>query len=365
MTTPESESVKLPPEFRDALSKQGATFELDPRGEDRPSHFGDFEKEIEAFRNSTVLFELCGRGKIQMTGEDRASFLHGFCTNDIKQLTPGEGCEAIATSIKSRILGHIFVSCHEDKILLDTAVGNDADLFMHLDKYLITDDVELTPQTSIRGQFLLAGPNAFETLKTLGWVSKDLEPNQHTTFSKDSEEIFIQCVEWFNGKSYLIIVPLMMTANSWNEIISQEVQPSGWQAFESIRIENKFPDYGRDMTQDHLAQELGRDDKAISFNKGCYLGQEPIARLDAMGHVNKILTKFTLDTNIEDLQSLVGQKLFHPTEDKELGRLTSVAKSTDGKWVIALGYSRTRETEPGMELSAKEAPNGPVAVTIS
>ena len=110
-------------------------------------HFGDADSEHTAAREGAVVFDLSDRTQIEITGKDSSDFLHNFCTNDIKKLQPGEGCEAFITNVKGRVQGHVFVFAGPDMLWLDTVPGQEDAICDHLNRYIITEDVTLKPQT--------------------------------------------------------------------------------------------------------------------------------------------------------------------------------------------------------------------------
>ena len=347
--------------------QNGATLHADSRGELRASQFTDWKKESDAFGTSAVLFDLSGRSQFRMTGGDRLQFLNGFCTNDIKKLAVGQGCEAFVTSIKSRALGHVFVSRREDDLWIDSATATEDSLIAHLDRYLITDDVELIPETANYGDLLLTGPDAKNYLDGLvgeGSISEQLTNEyDHITVDGSFGSLLIRVVNWLGQPGYLLGVERSKSESVWKHFLEKHVTPAGWKTFETLRIENRFPDYGQDISDENLVQEVGRDKLAISFQKGCYLGQEPIARLDAMGHVNRILCKVKMIlTESTDPQTLRRADLF--ADDKKQGQLTSLAASLDGKTgsYIGLGYVRSDYAKPGTRLTVGE--NGSNEMTV-
>ncbi|MAG94059.1 MAG: hypothetical protein CMJ48_09950 [Planctomycetaceae bacterium] len=109
---------------------------------------------------SAALFDLTGRTQIEITGNDRQTFLHNFCTNDVKSLAPGSVCEAFVTNIKGRVLGHVCVFAGETSLWLDTVPGQDDALTAHLDRYVITEDVQLTPRTDALTVLMVSGPES-------------------------------------------------------------------------------------------------------------------------------------------------------------------------------------------------------------
>ena len=211
---------------------------------------------------------------IQICGADRVLFLHNFCTNDIKQLANHDWCELFITTVQGRCLGYGTVTALEDSLVLATAPNQSATIIEHFSKYIITEDVSLV-DLSDRNAFLLTFTD--DTPLEIG--------------KQDSGNIILNC-HWFETNAV------------W--VFSDEEQPAEIQGRESfstdqanaLRIENRIPVYGLDVSIDNFPHEIQRTAQSINFNKGCYLGQEPVARIDSMGHVNWMLVLIQFSTEV-------------------------------------------------------------------
>ena len=313
--------------------------------------------------HAATFFDLTGRAQIEMTGSDRARFLHNFCTNDIKRLGDGEGCEAFITSIKGRVLGHVFVFATADSLWLDSVPGADETLIAHLDRYLITEDVALHSRTAEFGELFLSGPMAVESLIKVGVDAKSLELNGHRVMGVGVGETFaaVRRVDWLNEPGFLLLVAHDKLENARNELIAAGIVESNAEVFEALRIEAGFPLYGRDISDENLAQEVGRGKAALSFTKGCYLGQEPIARIDAMGHVNRQLCSLQLTSGpVPEPDSVI------VADDgvTEIGRVTSAAVSPATNLPVALAYLRRKFLTIGTNVLVQVSEEN-IAATVS
>jgi folate-binding protein YgfZ len=286
-----------------------------------------------------------GRSQIRLTGADRAKFLHNFCTNDIKKLQPGQGCEAFLTTIKGRILGHIFVFAGENDLMIDTVPGEDIKIRDHLDRYLITEDAQIEVVTDQYRCGYLFGSDWPSLLKHgIGVEVSGLAPYQQ--IRNEQFGVLIRRMDQTATAGFEILVPPAaveaLTSSFWVRDDQPPLRVSE-QAFEAYRIDAGFPTYGIDLTDDHLAQEAARTEQAISFTKGCYLGQEPIARIDALGHVNRELRVVAFESG----DSLAAPaKVLDASTKAELGNLTSLGR-TPGSVTIGLGMLRT-SARPGI-----------------
>jgi folate-binding protein YgfZ len=269
---------------------------------------------------------------LAITGADRTKILHNFCTNDIKGLTPGQGREAFITSAQGKTIGHVIVDCQEDRLLLHAVPGQAEKLIKHLDRYIISEDATLKDVRDEYEQWLVAGPEAEAKLASAG-----IELPAEMLGAKGTETR-VQKVPYL-GTSYLITIP---KAN--DESLLREIPKlAKADLLAGLRIDANWPLFGSDITDDNLPQEIHRDRQAISFKKGCYLGQETVARLDALGHVNKILARVQLPVECPP-----GTELSH--DGKVVGKLTSVGYSPTRSAWIAFALLRVAQAKAGTKL---------------
>ncbi|MGC1275742.1 MAG: glycine cleavage T C-terminal barrel domain-containing protein [Planctomycetaceae bacterium] len=273
-------------------------------------------------------FDLSGWTLLRLTGRDAVKFLHNFCTNDIQRLSPGAGCEAFITNVKARVLGHVFAYRDDPTTLtLLASPGQGTTLVPHFDRYVITEDVAIADLTNESDLQLLTGPQLADADTARNLFGPPTGPSET-----------IRRVDLLGQPGWLLERSRKAAANSPG---SNVVRPGDRSAFESLRIGACFPYYGVDVTEDQLAPEVGRP-WAISYTKGCYLGQEPIARIDALGHVNKLLRGLRLESGPVPER---GATII--ADDKEIGSVKSATTShADGR-PIALGFLRSKFAEPG------------------
>jgi folate-binding protein YgfZ len=317
-----------------------------PDASPKAVHFGDAGAELWAARESAAVFDLSDRAQIAVTGRDRAKFLHNFCTADIKSLAPGQGLEAFVTNVKGRVLGHIFVFAEDDAFIVETVAASEAPLLAHLDRYIITEDVQLASRTADFAELYVSGPAAAAALDACGLGGDELETHHHR---EPRPGVSVRRVDWFDGPGFLLSVPRGELADWWGRCVEDVATAAGSHAFHALRIAARFPLSGVDITDERIAQEVARTEQAINFRKGCYLGQEPIARIDAMGHVNRELRGLSLDTG--ELpppgSPIVGG------EGQEIGSVTSAAIRPDNGQAISLGYVRRPHGAPGSTVQVR------------
>ncbi|MBX3439628.1 MAG: aminomethyltransferase family protein [Planctomycetaceae bacterium] len=300
-----------------------------------------------AASQSVAAFELAPRTTIELRGSDRAAFLHNFCTNDIRKLAPGAGCEAFLTNIKGRILGHIVLSADVDVLWLDSESGTGDFILAHLDRYLITEDVQMIDRSADLVSLLLVGPQA-ETVLTQhvrDFITPTLWGQVHA--SMGGIQVMIRRVGFTTPPGYQILVPVAEADRVRSQFTSSGVSLADSAVLEVLRIESGFPRYGVDLTDENIAQEAGRTPQAISFTKGCYLGQEPIARFDALGHTNRELRR----VDIEGGPAPAAGTPVLDSSGATVGRITSAALHPLTEKPIALAMLKAFVLTPGTPLT--------------
>lgn len=296
---------------------QGATRSVEVSS---PIDYGDPKREFLIAKNQAAIFDLSGRTQLELTGADRQKFLHSFCTNEIRNLKPGSGCEAFVTTIQGKVWAHIFVFAEENSLWVDSVPGYEDRIYAHLDKYLISEKVQFHRRTAEYTDFYVSGPESAVRLAQFELPGLALEPNRHARGTLAGVSISVRRVDWLKEMGFLLQCPTAKAAEVWKALTTGGLVPAGHAAFEGLRILAMLPHYGVDISEDNLAQEVARTEKVISFNKGCYLGQEPIARIDSMGHVNQELRGLRLESG--PLPSHLA-KVLMPGEVREAGFVTS------------------------------------------
>jgi folate-binding protein YgfZ len=294
-------------------------------------------ERYEAFQSARGVVELKNWSSVALTGVDRQAFLHNFCTNDVKRLSPGERCEAFFTNVKGKIFGHGLVTCRETELVVIGEPGQATSLIAHLDRYILREDVQLHDETNARCYLLVDGRK----------------------FSADSFGTAVHIDNWYEvpGRAFHVIETSAADVRDVKDklvagglVICDEV-------FEIARIEARIPLFGVDFDERNLPQEVGRSDQAISFTKGCYLGQETVARIDALGHVNQQLVgvRFTGDVVPEK-----GCELVHA--GKTAGHVSSAAFSPKLDAPLALAMVRREQSHVGTRLDSRVGPCEVVAL---
>lgn len=319
--------------------------------ESAAADFGDPRLEYEAAHKSAAVFDLAGRTQIEVGGRDRAKFLQNFCTNDIKGLAPGRACEAFITSVQGKILAYVWVSAGPQALWLSSDPDCAAKIIAHLSKYQISEDVTFTDRTGELGLLLVCGPAATEIVGGLLPAAAEMESLQVAEAEFESNAVRIRRHDLLRLPCFYLVASSEVLSVLRDRLQRAGARPAGSLAFEALRIEAGFPRYGVDISDANLAQEAGRTKQAISFTKGCYLGQEPIARIDALGHVNQLLRGLKLSGS-----SLPppGSEVFSTGDGaKKVGQITSSAISYADDRPVALALLRRGFETPGQTLHVR------------
>lgn len=294
------------------------------------------------------------RSRVELTGDDRHAFLHNFCTNDIRGLADGAGCEAFLLDAKGHVLFYVFAWRTADRLLVELSVGRGAALVQHLDKYLIREKVKIRDVTDETRELLVAGPRAAALIQEVLGLEAPAKPQANVV---TSDGVIVVRSEWTPEPNWVLVgsaTAIAAISAKLNAAGARACEPA---AFETLRIEAGLPLDGLDMSDKNLAQEIDRNERTLHFRKGCYLGQETVARLDALGHVNKRLLGVKFLTLDPATPPEAGAAL--SVGGQTVGTISSAAFSPRlGAWV-ALAYIRESSNAAGTKL---DTPHGPAEV---
>lgn len=291
-----------------------------------------------------LISDLSSRARFRLTGADRVRFLHGMVTNDVEKLRPGEGCHAAMLSVKGKTLGDLIIYSDEEALLVELDGETREQVREDLLRHLILDEVELTDLTSELPEVGVYGEDAASAIeKLIGRSVTSLPPYHHVT----AGPIRVARNEWLGVPGYHVFGHLPIEGT----LLAPEER-------EVLRVEAGTPRYGVDIDEDRLILEAGFAD-AISFDKGCYLGQEVVARATARGHINRKLMGLLLD----GMQPAAHGTALRAPERPEAGRITSSVFSKRLGRPIALGYVHRSVFTPGSALLTAEEPPRRAIVT--
>ncbi len=280
----------------------------------------------QALRERAAWIDLSSRGKIKLTGEDRARLLHAMTTNHIQQLTPGSGCYAFFLNDKGRVLADANVLCRPDYFLLDVEREARQPLYQHLDHYIIADDVALEDATDVMATIALEGPQAADVMERAGAQIPEAD-----YASLDWGDSLVARLNSTGGSGFFIFAPRSEKAALISRLEAAGAEFADAEAARVVRLEHGKARYGDDISERFLAQEANQP-QALHFSKGCYLGQEIVERVRSRGQIHRVLMPLTLETTEPPAP---GTKLENATE------ITSAAYSPALGKVVALAYVRT------------------------
>lgn len=317
-------------------------------GWEQPLRYGDGAGEYRALRRGAGLLDLTCRGKVRLTGGERATFLDGLVTAHVAGLRPGTGTYAIVTTLKGRIFADVRVYALGDSLFLDVDPENLGRVLGHLRRYKVREDVAIVDESERWGLLWLHGPEAARTLAAaLGEPVPDLAPDQTWRPRFAEAELLVAGSRYIGEVGFNIYVPVEQTAALWEALRAQGARPVGMAALRVTRVEAGTPRYGPELNESHFPAEANLE-HAISYTKGCYLGQEFVSRLHHRGHVNRQLVGLVVKGKTPPQ---FGDPIAH--EYKEVGQVTSAAWSPVLEKVVALGYLRREAAAPGTAVMVK------------
>lgn len=316
-------------------------------------HYGSWPDEYDALTKSAGVMDLSFRSRVVVTGVDRVRWLNGQVTNNVKDLRAGTGIYAALVSAKGKIQSDLNIYPLRDELLLDFEPGLTESVVKRLEAYIVADDVQLVDAAPHYGLLTVQGPESGAVMARLGFGIE--LPSAAWSFVSWTDttlgELYLMNHPRLGGSGYDLFVPNAALGAVFDKLIASAKESGGracgWKAFETARIEAGVPRFGADMDESNLAPEAGIESKAISYAKGCYIGQEVIARVRTYGQVAKSLRGLKLADGLPSLP-VRGDKLFF--NGKEAGYITSAVTSPRFKANLALGYVRKECNQAGTQL---------------
>ena len=310
---------------------------------------GDGMTPYHAAKCGAVVADVSDRGLLRMAGEDALDLLHRLSTQDLLTLQPGEGTATVLTTSKGRILDVLVVQRRADSLRLHVSPGNQPRVLEWLDTYTILEDSEASDATGEHGQLLVFGPAAGEVV---GGAASDpalvgLDLYHHREMPLGGAEVTITKAEAPAGGGFHVAASLAELAAARQALIDAGAVPVDDATFEVLRIEAGLPAFGSELDERWNPHEAGLE-RHISYTKGCYIGQEVIARLDAYDKVQRELRGLRA---VGGGVPSAGSKLL--AEGKDAGAVTSGIDSPDFG-PIALAYVRRAHADPGARLVTDE-----------
>jgi len=331
-----------------------------------PISYGDVSIEYAAVREDGAgLIDLSPRGRMLVSGSEAVQFLNGLITNDMKTLEMGQWMPAAFPNVQGRLVAAIRVLRLQDQgtdngtdmnicptFLIDTEAATHQTVLKTIERFTLAGDFHVNDMTSQTAMLSLQGKKAASVVgSVLGEAAAVSAPNavRQITWQQDggTAEVTGVHASHTGEDGFDLIVENDRATSLWNALQRAGARPVGYDALEILRIEAGVPRYGIDMDETNIVTETNLDD-AVSYTKGCYIGQEIIARIKYRGHVAKKLTGVVFDGAVE----LNAGSLINSVDGKEIGRITSVTYSPKLNRTIALVYLKYDYLTPGTEVKA-------------
>lgn len=318
-----------------------------------PRDYGDLRGEYDAIRGGVAVIDFSAAGKLQIGGKNSVQFLNGLISNDVKSLKPGEGVLAAFPTVQGKLLALARVYKLSEYLLLELDAINREKIFKNLSRFVPAGEFFVTDVSDEFALFSLQGPRALELVEALTGQPGDEKQYKIGEWRIAGAQVFIASHNRCGETGFDVFVPAESSRKVHETILERGVifgaRQAGAGAFEIARIEAGVPREGVDAGEDYIILESELE-SAVSYTKGCYLGQEIIARIHWRGEPAKRLRGLLIDA---DQQPQPGAELFDD-ESKKVGEITSATRSFALDRIIALGYVRRYHLTPGTEFALKQ-----------
>ncbi len=317
----------------------GATL-ADVDGVERLEHYGDPSALAHAARTGAGLLDLSDRGRLAVVGPDRESWLQGMVTADVKKLEVGAGCAATVVTVKGKLLATLRVFKRPDELWIDLDAERVAPALDHLRRHIIMEECELVDRSAETAMLGLHGPRARALLG-----AEPLAEHRQAQLVVGGQPLLAIGSQELGLEGFDLWLTPGACAPAWTKLLNAGATPLGFDAAEILRVEAGRPRFGAELDEDVLPMEAGLE-RAIAYDKGCYVGQEVIARVSHRGHVNRKLAGLWISG---DAPAEAGATLTR--EGKPAGEVRSSLVSERFRSPIALGYVRREALTPGTTLA--------------
>jgi len=331
----------------------GATFE-DVTGWEIPAHYGDVVAEHRAVRQAVGIADLSHRGKLRVTGDDRVKWLQSVISNDILSLQPGQGRYSGFLTHKGKMLTYFRLYMQTEAVMLED-VGEIGDTtFQAIRKFLLYGTkAKMENCAESWGLLLISGPKATHVVQSAFGVDvTDLKPVDFVTAQIGGHHALVLRTEETGEVDIEVLLPADSLMTAWTSTMQAGdkfgMRAIGNHARETLRIEAGIPKAGPDLNEEIVPPEANLEGKAFSLNKGCYPGQEVVARMDTYGNVRRKLVGLVLQDSVVPSH---GAKLY--SGDREVGWISSAVHSLQLNKTIAFGFPLRDFSKPGTQLTVE------------
>jgi aminomethyltransferase len=330
-----------------------------------PSRFGDFAAEYKALRETMGLIDTNYRAFFSFTGPDRQRYVNALLTSNVRDLKPGQGAVGLLLNPQGHILAEVEAFLLENSILASTHAMIRERTFSTFEKFIIMDDVTLEDITLATGTLDLVGPRTAAVLEKLGMSNfKDMTVLAHAEFTVGTISCRLVRREIGGEAAATLIVAREHLPGLWQELAkrvrAEGGSPVGMDALNSVRLESGIAWFGHDYDDKQIPHEAGLEHSHISYEKGCYTGQEIVERVRSRGHANRRLTELRFFSTEAPAP---GAKLM--SGESEIGSVTSAAFSPVLDQPIGLGYLRREHSALGTRMDAAGIPAEVIAPPLS
>ena len=289
-----------------------------------------------------------GRGTVLcFRGKDRCRVFNNLCTQDLRKLSDGQAVETFVTDVKGRTFGHGIALALDEEAYFVTVPNQASKLIPHFDRYIIREDAVISDLSNDFRLWIFRDRSTAAKACSVELNSVP-ETRNATRLTMDGNSIVLVHAPWIGPESVLGLIANEASDQPIRDRLGDECAESdmeerrGW---ELLRIQAAWPWYGIDLDERNLPQELDRNDLTISFNKGCYLGQETIARLDALGQVQKKLVRIAIESDLAPQPHSLVQ-----SDGKDVGTICSSTFDASHGRCVALAYVKRSHFKTGQEL---------------
>ncbi len=305
-----------------------------------------YGNDVAAYQAAKAGVALCDRshwGRLRVSDSDRLRFLHNQTTNQIQQLQPGQGCETVFVTSTGRTLDLATAYIQPDAVLLLVAPGQAASLSQWMDRYIFfADQVQIADVTATTVTFTLIGPASAALLSQWGLEALAIAPlHSHQTVNIQGIETLVAVGSGLAVPGFTLTTATEQGSALWQHLMTPEVVPLGETVWQQLRIEQGRPMPGAELTEDYNPLEAGLW-HTIAFDKGCYIGQETIARLNTYQGVKQQLWGLQLTEAVAPNTPIL-------LEGTKVGLLTSCVATPEG--YRGLGYIRTKAGGKGLQVT--------------
>ena len=319
------------------------------RGAETPASFADTTAEFRTLLTGAGIFDMSWQAKLKISGQDRTRWANGMVSNNIRDLAPGRGVYNFVLNPQGRNQGDLVVYNRGEYLLATTDRSQAEAITTLLKRYIIMDKVEIEDISDQLASIGIAGPKAAETLSQIATDTPQLEPGHVMDATSGDINIAVTRNPHPQWNGYEIWLAPESVEHIWQALVNAGAIPAGSDALEMYRIARGVPRYGMDLRERDLPQETTQE-HALSFTKGCYIGQEIVERIRSRGNVHRTLIGF----EVEGDPPQPGTKVV--ADGKEEGEITSAARVPlpAGERTLALGYLRREFAQPGTAVQVGE-----------